>query len=337
MYRKILIGLLTLVISFSMMGCGKSAETTAAPNEEYVQYSMSLNDKTDENTSFSEEGSASDSQVAGNNTNGQGINNMASVSQKIIYTGQVNIETLEFEKTKTDLCQYISSIGGFIQSSTVNGSGIGYSGLRNAEFIFRIPKDKYNQSFIDLRKFGTVVLEQSRGEDVTEQYFDTEARLKSLRIQQERLEALLKKADKMEDILKIEKELQSTLYDIENYTGTLKKWDSLIEYSTLTVNIYEVEKIKPTTAKDNDGFFNRITISFKNSVTGLGEFLQDLVVFLAAAIPVVIPFGLIGYLIYRVIKKKTIKYGKVKNVKNNEGKGSKENIENNDLEENKDN
>ena len=108
----------------------------------------------------------------------------------------------------------------------------------------------------------------------------------------------------MEDILKIEKELQETLYAIENYTGTLRKWDSLVEYSTLMVNISEVEQIKPLTPKEKDGFFKRIAFSFKNSLIGVGEFLQDFVVALAAALPVIIPIGLICYLVFKVIIKK---------------------------------
>lgn len=312
MHRKLLVGLLTLVISFSMVGCGKSSESTAdALNEQVsVNFSKPIKGDTEKlDLTFSEEKSATSGQVVSNNASGQNIDNMANVSQKIIFTGQVNLETIEFEKDKTGLCQYISSIGGFTQNSTVHGSGIGYGGLKSAEYVFRIPKAKYSQSFIDLRKFGTVVLEQSSGEDVTEQYFDTEARLKSLKIQQERLQELLKKAVKMDDILKIEKELQTTLYEIENYTGTLKKWDSLVEYSTLAVNISEVEKIKPITPKEKDGFLSRIALSFKNSVIDLGVFLQDLVVALAATLPAFISLGLIGYFIYRVMRKKI---GKIK-------------------------
>ena len=327
MNKKLLVGFLAIVISFSMVGCGKSSESTAdVQNKEVlVRFNQPVEAETEKlDVTFSGENPTFGTQVVSKSSNGQSLYNIASVSQKIIYTGQVNLETIEFEKDKTGLCQYISSIGGFIQSSTVHGTGIGYEGLKSAEYVFRIPKAKYSQSFIDLRKFGTVVLEQSNGEDVTERYFDTEARLKSLKIQQERLQELLKKAVKMEDILKIEKELQTTLYEIENYTGTLKKWDSLVEYSTLSVNISEVEKIKPITPKEKDGFFERIALSFKNSVVDLGEFLQDLVIALATALPAFIPLGLIGYFIYRVMKKK------IRKIKNNRIKVKSDNVKNDD-------
>ncbi len=312
MNRKLLIWLLILVVAFSSVGCGsKSTNSTAAFSEQYSLSEPNVAvEQADKESEYGGTASETNNLAEKKDASGQSLANMSSLSQKIIFSGQVNLQTLNFEKTKTDLYQYITSIGGFTQNSSVQGGGIGYSGLKSAEYVFRIPKAKYNQSLIDLRKFGTVVLEQSSGEDVTEQYFDTEARLKSLKIQQERLQELLKKAVKMEDILKIEKELQVTLYEIENYTGTLRKWDSLVEYSTLSVNISEVEQIKPITPKEKDGFFQRIAFSFKNSLVGMGEFLQDLVVALAAALPVIIPLGLIGYLIYRVMRKKIRKIEK---------------------------
>lgn len=310
MYKKLYLWLVILVIVTSMVGCGSTKtsdsaafaqESTAAVNNDIVSTNKNGGGVSE---SGANQSSATGTEVKTNVTNSQGVEINTNVSQKIIFTGQVNYETLDFEKTRTRLCDYITSIGGFIQNSSVQGGRIGYGGLKSAEYVFRIPKGKYNQSFIDMREFGTVVLEQSSGEDVTDQYFDTEARLKSLKIQQERLQALLQKADKMEDILKIEKELQTTLYEIENYTGTIKKWDSLVEYSTLTVNINEVQQIKPVTPKDKDGFFSRIAFGFKNSVIGVGEFLQNFVIFIAAALPIILPLGLIGFIIYRVVRKK---------------------------------
>lgn len=314
MKRKLFMWLVILAVSVSAVGCGsKYSDSTAAHKEEIaLTFNESIYGEAEhanKGADYSETESKSSNTADKKDESGQSLANMSS-GQKIIFSGQVNLETLDFEKTKTDLCQYIASIGGFIQNSSVQGGGIGYAGSKSAEYVFRVPKAKYNQSLIDLKKFGTVVLEQSRGEDVTEQYFDTEARLKSLKIQQERLHTLLSKADKMEDILKIEKELQITLYEIENYTGTLRKWDSLVEYSTLMVKISEVEQIKPVTPKEKDGFFQRIAFSFKNSLIGVGEFLQDFVIALAAALPVIIPLGLICYLVFKIMKKKIQKLRK---------------------------
>lgn len=320
MKKKILLWGLIIVVAISAFGCGstKSSESVAlAQDGVTVTYSKPINDngikastKDERQKASVEVGSAAPSFTGGvkeNSSGNQNLVNSSNVSQKVIFTGQVNFETLNFDKTRTELSEYITSIGGYQQNSSIQGGGIGFKGLKTADYSFRVPKSKYNQVFVDLRKFGTVVFEQSSGEDVTDRYFDAEARLKSLKIQQERLQVLLQKATKMEDILKIEKELQTTYYEIENYTGTIKKWDSLVEYSTLMVNIREVEQIKPIEPKEKNGLLARIVFGFKNSVTGLWAFLQDTIVFLASSLPVILPLGLIGYLVFRVVRKKVKK------------------------------
>ncbi len=332
--------ILALVLLISFTGCGSTGSETSAPSMAAsdavsVKYGRALNkseialgQRAAGSEVMNEEASveggakekASDGSEITTQNSGLKTNNTANIGQKIIFTGQVDLETLDFDKSRTELCNYMFSIGAYQQSSSVNGGRIGYKGLKSAQYVFRVPKAKYDQSFNDLRNFGTVVLEQNNGEDVTDHYFDTEARLKSLKIQQERLLELLKKAVKMEDILKIEKELQTTNYEIENLTGTLKKWDSLVEYSTLTVNLNEVEQIKPVQPKENDGLLHRISSGFKNSVIDLWNFVQDTIVALAAAIPVILPLGAIGYLVYRFIRRKISKAEKAKAEKKSDHK-----------------
>lgn len=328
MRKRLYLWLLVIAVMASAAGCGaKSASTSAAADQAVSgEYGGTANDR--QNGRGGDEAKASKAQAAApsttaaageeaavNRENTSLVTVNTDVTQKIIFSGQIDFQTLDFEKTRTDLNTYMSSIGAYIQNSYVEGGGIGYNRLKNAVYVFRIPKSKYNKAFTDMKKFGTVVFEQSNGEDVTDRYFDTEARLKSLKIQQERLLALLDKATKMEDILKIEKELQTTLYEIENLTGTLKKWDSLVDYSTLTVNIKEVEQIKPVIPTEKDGLFKRIVSGFKNSVAGLWDFTQNLLIFIASALPVLLPLGVIAYIVYRILRKKF-----KKNIKKSDGR-----------------
>jgi hypothetical protein len=317
--KKLFVWIFIFIFAASMAACGssKSESTAPAPNSVSAVYNDNGNVNRDNSENAGNASTVTNSDKAELGTGNEAKNEAkkdsqqskalitsANVNQKIIFTGQVSMETLNFEKTRTDLCNYINNVGGFAQNSSFQGGRLGDEGLRSAEYVFRIPKAKFNEAFVDFRKFGTVVSEQLNGEDVTNQYIDTEARLKSLKIQQERLEELLKKAVKMDDIISLEKELQSTIYEIENYTGSIKKWDSLVEYSTLTVKLNEVRQISKETPKEQDGFLSRLQFSFKNSAEGLWNFLKDVAVFIAAALPIAIPLLLICYLIYRFFVKK---------------------------------
>lgn len=324
MNKKFAAWLMAISISLVLVGCGSSnSDSTAnyaADKGAYADQNASLEAR-DSAAGF-EGGEVATAAVApdggvseGKSSTSQAapVNSNVSNNRKVIFTGQIDFQTLNYEKTRTDLCNYMKSIGAYTQNSSEKGAGIGYDGLKSSMYVFRVPKMKYEQAFVDLGKFGTVVFQQSTGEDVSGQYFDTEARVKTLKIQQERLLALLEKATRMEDILKIEKELQTTNYEIETLTGTLKKWDSLVDYSTLTVNITEVEQLKPTEPTKKDGFFTRIAVGFKNSVVGLWKFLQDTIVFIAAALPILLPLGAIVYVVYRIIRKRTRKQLQMKN------------------------
>lgn len=79
-------------------------------------------------------------------------------------------------------------------------------------------------------------------QNVTDEYYDIEARLKSLRTQEERLLALLEQSGSLEDIVQLEQALSDVTYEIEKLTGTLRNYDSLIEYMTVTIDLREVTR-----------------------------------------------------------------------------------------------
>ncbi|MCX7842226.1 MAG: DUF4349 domain-containing protein [Clostridia bacterium] len=306
-FAMLIMGTLLLGIA---VGCGVSKSSQSIKegrsNQAVVQETITaagadqFGDKAAYSSSVKGEALNSEEGKAADNGTVNLDNNPVNSGHKIIRTGEIQLETLNFEESVSKLTDYIASIGGYIETSSVQGKRIASGesrALRSAHFTFRIPQMKYNQMFVDVEKFGTVVSKQSRGEDITDRYFDTEARLKALKIQEERLLSLLQKAEKMEDILAIERELQNTRYQIENYTGTIRKWDSLVNFSTITVNVYEVREIKPDAPDKRDSLFNRISFGFINSMRQLWRLTQDIIVGLVVALPFIVPLAGIGYLI----------------------------------------
>lgn len=75
-------------------------------------------------------------------------------------------------------------LGGYAESSNIQGQGISSGNTamkRTANYVFRVPADKYTDFFSKMKGYGVVTSEQSQGQDITDQYFDTDARLKSLK------------------------------------------------------------------------------------------------------------------------------------------------------------
>ena len=143
------------------------------------------------------------------------------------------------------------------------------------------------------------------------QYADTEAHLESLKIKQERYQELLKEATEMEDIITLESALSDVEYEIEWYSSDLNRYDSLISYSTIDINLTEV--LKETNVPTTGDFGERVQNAFGDGLDGFVEGWQGFVVFLAyAALPLIIWAAVIiaALLIIRKFRKKAKAAGK---------------------------
>ncbi|NLU36959.1 MAG: DUF4349 domain-containing protein [Clostridiales bacterium] len=237
------------------------------------------------------------------------------MGSKLIKSGYMSVETVDFVETTSAITRRVQQAGGFIASSNVEGwsrEDARYKPLRRASYKIRIPSEKFEQFMTDIGDMGNVTISETWGEDVTEKYFDTEARLKSLTMQEERLLTLLSKAEKLADIIEIERELSSVRYQIENLTGTLRKYDNLVAYSTLELDVVEVEEITELEEKPAD-LWQKIAQSFRNSIKSVMKMAESLLLFLVAAVPYLLLFGIIFIIIlgiYKFTKLKIKKYQK---------------------------
>ncbi len=83
-------------------------------------------------------------------------------------------------------------------------------------------------------------------DDVTKAYFDTDARLRNAKRMEERLlDMLQKKTGKVSDLLEVEKELGRVREQIEQMQGTLKYYDALVQYATVTITLAEKDLNEP--------------------------------------------------------------------------------------------
>lgn len=313
MKRKWIFGVLVLLILFSSIavGCSRKARdlATGKATGEAVQpsYNQSFGEgKPSYDMGVDEEAAAPREDAKFDDGNGGvRLSDIPESGHKIIQTAEITMETLEFEKTVDQIVSHVRMMGGYAEVSNIQGRSLQYKGenqRRTAKFTFRIPKRDFSQFLTDIRAYGSVVWENSRGEDITERYFDTEARLKSLEIREERILAILQEAEKLQDILELERELSEIRYQIENLTGTLKKWDNLVEFSTVYVTVHEVEEIKPIDPPKPKNLWERIRGGFKDSVETLGKLLEDILVGLVVISPFVVVFGGAALLIVLLIR-----------------------------------
>ena len=138
-------------------------------------------------------------------------------------------------------------------------------------------------------------------DDITSQYVDVQARLKSLRTKLARLEELEAQAETVEDLLAIEDRINDVQYDLENYTAQLRLYDDKVDYCTVTINVNEVvtySEVKKDTA------WNRFAEAFEDSFDSFVAFLQGLVVALIYILPYAIIAAVILIIVLLITKKK---------------------------------
>lgn len=206
--------------------------------------------------------------------------------RKIILNAELEMETLEFDKTIQNLNAAIQKTGGYVSDSSQSGSGEGNS-RRNYYITARIPTDKYNDFLNATAEAGNIIYKSESSSDVTSQYIDVEARLLTLKQQEERLLALLEQSGDLESLIIIEERLSDVRYEIELFEVQKRTFDDLISYSTVNLSVQEVRIITET----NDAFFPQLADSISGSWTNFVSGVQNFIFGFIYALPTLIIWG----------------------------------------------
>ncbi|MBB6215963.1 hypothetical protein HNQ80_002054 [Anaerosolibacter carboniphilus] len=248
-------------------------------------------------------------------------NSIQGNKRKIIKSANVQMETQSFDEVTSAILDRTKMQGGYIEKSDISGRQYNEKRdiqNRRAYITIRIPESTFESFLLAVEKLGNITGSQTRGEDITGQYFDTEARLKALQIQEERLLEILRKAKAVKDIIELERELSELRYQIENLTGTIRKWDSLVNYATIEIEIVEVQKI---TEGNSDLLSVSIKRGFNDSIEMLGRIFKGFIIIVVMLLPfifVCIPL----FFLFTYLKRN---WDKIRLRKQTETKGRNEN------------
>ena len=155
----------------------------------------------------------------------------ADFTEKIIYSGYLTMQTTKFDEALRQLEETITSLGGFVQDSSVQGNTRTYADGttavvdRWATYTVRVPADQFNAFLTQAGNIGNVTDSGRSAQNVTSQYTDYEARLESLNIQEERLLAMLEESGDLESLITLEERLSEVRYEIESIERNLRDLD----------------------------------------------------------------------------------------------------------------
>ncbi|MCX7803710.1 MAG: DUF4349 domain-containing protein, partial [Planctomycetota bacterium] len=163
----------------------------------------------------------------------------AAASLKIIRTGELGIEVARYEDAYRQAEVTVRDHGGHIADSRVTQES---DGSTRGRIVVRVPCEKFEALFGELRKLGRVESENVSAQDVTAEYTDLEARLKNARTAEARLLEIMKSKsilDKMEELLKVEREVMRVREEIERMEGRMRVMQDRIAFSTINLTLRE--------------------------------------------------------------------------------------------------
>ena len=226
-----------------------------------------------------------------------------STARKVIKTANLNLQTLDFDEFETALNAKIAECGAYLQYADVSGADY-YGGRKSASYTIRVPEANLNLFLAGVEGIATVTNKTVGEQDVTLSYTDTETHIKTLEIEQERLLALLEKADDLEYIIRLEERLSEVRYNIESYKSRLRNYDDKITYSTVTIYVYEVTRVQE---KAPETLWERISNGWADTMYDISEGAKDFLVWFILNLPYLAFWAVVIVVVVVVLKKKSAK------------------------------
>jgi hypothetical protein len=202
------------------------------------------------------------------------------VERKIVYHATLSLVVGDLEKTKQKIDSLVQTSGGYLgqfQEQRI------YGDRRSGHWVVRVPSAKFHGFVEDVVELGVSESQQIEAEEITDQYYDLEQRLKNARrVEQEMLEMMEKHSGKMADVLEATKNLGQVRGEIEVLDGRLRRMAHDVAMSTVTIDAREDENYIPPQAPT---FAASISSTFGKSLEAMQKCGMGLVLFMVALGP----------------------------------------------------
>ncbi len=227
------------------------------------------------------------------------------IERKIIRNADLKLETASPEEAQRKITAIAESKNGFVITSSQKSTNSQVSGRDSVSMTIRIPADKFQESLAEIRKtVDRVVVETVSGQDVTEEFVDIEARLKTKKALEERFLEIMKQAKSVNDALNVERQLAEVRTEIERIEGRKRFLENQTSLSTITLELQTPAAISGSSS----GFFYELREALSDGFSAALTFILVLVRIFIALIPflllVVLPIFLLLRYFWRRSKKR---------------------------------
>ena len=160
--------------------------------------------------------------------------NLQSTLRKVIYLASVSVQVGIVEDAVTEVRGISENLGGFVEQLSSSGE----TQNRRANITVRVPQSEFFTALERIESLGEIQDRNVGSEDVSEEFIDIDARLKSSLRKEQSLLSLLNKATTVNDILTIERELFRVRSEIERFQGQLNFLERRVELATINIQLF---------------------------------------------------------------------------------------------------
>lgn len=150
--------------------------------------------------------------------------------RKLIKTGSLYFKVNDIVQAERAVEKWCALYDGYVESS--------FNDENSGKATVRIPSARFEQALDSAGNIGTLESKSVSAQDVSERFYDLQTRLETRKLMQSRLQTYLSQAKNMEDMLKIESELNSVIGDIESMEGKMKRLSSQIDYARIEIDYH---------------------------------------------------------------------------------------------------
>jgi hypothetical protein len=222
--------------------------------------------------------------------------------RKIIFNATIALRVDDLDEAFNQLFRLVEQTGGYISSSQTHGNA---GSARSSEWTIRIPGVLFSGFTKNVAGLGEVVTNSMTSQEVTAEFHDLDARIRNKQQEEKRLQQYLNDSTaKLEDILKVEREITRVRGEVESMQGRMRVLADLTSLSTVTVRMSEVVEFVPPVLAGELTFGHQIALTWQSTIDSMADFSQAIVLLAIKVVPWLVVFGVPCLVIFALIRRR---------------------------------
>jgi hypothetical protein len=217
------------------------------------------------------------------------------VGRKIIRNAEITLEVEKPGEVQSRIGAIAEGLGGFVVTSEIAQ----YGGSPRVSITMRVPAERFAEAMEALRATGSQVLsEKMSGQDVTEEYIDLQARIRTKQALEAQFLEIMKQARSVSDALEVQRQISEVRGEIERLEGRRRFLENQSSLSTIKITL---SAPTPVITTSGPTFGTHIQRAFGDAVDTASAIVIGFIRFLGVMTPVVVLIGIPGFLLVRFL------------------------------------